>query len=78
MCSAYFDEHGNIMVTNEGTLPSQRIAKRFVIQVGRFWYNGSEIKVNILSRNSTTILAFTIPSSSGFGKCPMTGPVSWI
>lgn len=32
--SAYFDEHGNIMVTNEGTLPSQRIAKRFVLQVG--------------------------------------------
>lgn len=31
--SAYFDEHGNIMVTNEGTLPSQRIAKRFVLQV---------------------------------------------
>ncbi|CAD0089231.1 unnamed protein product, partial [Aureobasidium vineae] len=29
---AYFDEHGNIMVTNEGTLPSQRIAKRFVLQ----------------------------------------------
>ncbi|KAH0238645.1 hypothetical protein KCV06_g260, partial [Aureobasidium melanogenum] len=33
MSSAYFDEHGNIMVTNEGTLPSQRIAKRFVLQV---------------------------------------------
>ncbi|KEQ87756.1 hypothetical protein M438DRAFT_312624 [Aureobasidium pullulans EXF-150] len=32
LACAYFDEHGNIMVTNEGTLPSQRIAKRFVIQ----------------------------------------------
>ncbi|KAG9525861.1 hypothetical protein KCU93_g5731, partial [Aureobasidium melanogenum] len=32
LACAYFDEHGNIMVTNEGTLPSQRIAKRFVLQ----------------------------------------------
>jgi len=29
---AYFDESGNIMVSNEGFLPSQKIAKRFNLQ----------------------------------------------
>jgi len=33
LACAYFDEEGNIMVTNEGTLPSQKIAKRFALQV---------------------------------------------
>ncbi|GAB7355008.1 hypothetical protein MBLNU459_g5616t1 [Dothideomycetes sp. NU459] len=32
LACAYFDEDGNIMVTNEGTLPSQQIAKRFTLQ----------------------------------------------
>ncbi|GAB7354935.1 hypothetical protein MBLNU459_g5556t1 [Dothideomycetes sp. NU459] len=29
LACAFFDEHGNIMVTNEGLLPSQKIAERF-------------------------------------------------
>ena len=33
LACAYFDEDGNVMVTNEGTLPSQKIAKRFTLQV---------------------------------------------
>lgn len=33
LACAYFDEEGNVMVTNEGALPSQMIAKRFALQV---------------------------------------------
>lgn len=34
LACAIFDSDGNIMVTTEGTLPSQQIAKRFALQVG--------------------------------------------
>lgn len=32
LACAYFDDKGNVMVTNEGLLPSQKIAKRFDLQ----------------------------------------------
>lgn len=32
LACAYFDQDGNIMVTNEGLLPSQKIAKRFTLK----------------------------------------------
>ncbi|PNS14019.1 hypothetical protein CAC42_6532 [Sphaceloma murrayae] len=32
LACAYFDEDGNVLVTNEGVLPSQKIAKRFNLQ----------------------------------------------
>jgi len=32
LACAYFDEDGNILVTNEGVLPSQKVAKRFNLQ----------------------------------------------
>lgn len=40
LACAYFDEDGNVMVTTEGALPSQMIAKRFALQVQwsiHFW-----------------------------------------
>lgn len=33
LACAYFDDMGNIMVTNEGLLPSEKIAKRFSLEV---------------------------------------------
>lgn len=33
LACAYFDADGNVMVTTEGALPSQQIAKRFALQV---------------------------------------------
>lgn len=32
LACAYFDEEGNILVTNEGVLPNQKVAKRFNLQ----------------------------------------------
>ncbi|KAF2223549.1 hypothetical protein BDZ85DRAFT_111070 [Elsinoe ampelina] len=32
LACAYFDEDGNVLVTNEGVLPAQKIAKRFNLQ----------------------------------------------
>jgi len=36
LACAYFDSEGNIMVTNEGLLPSQKVAKRFHLTVSNF------------------------------------------
>lgn len=71
LACAYFDEDGNVMVTNEGALPSQKIARRFALQVS----SASPMfpQASDLDRNSMMNLACTILSSIGYGKFLMIG-----
>lgn len=77
LACAYFDDEGNVMVTNEGALPSQKIAKRFALQVTmphlvHDWSNVD--KSRNLMTNSVYITLFSV----GYGKYLITGRVSAI